>query len=55
MYDTYSSSVGTGKALLEGASHLLAGVPAALGYVLLAPYIKARFSQRLRAKLEKEA
>ena len=42
---------GMGKALLEGLSHLLAGVPAALGYVLLAPWIKSRFAQRLRGKL----
>ncbi len=43
---------GAGRWLLEGLSHLLAGVPAALVYVLLAPWAKQRFAQRLRAQLQ---
>jgi uncharacterized RDD family membrane protein YckC len=36
-------------------SHLVVGMPAALGYVLLAPYTRRRFREKARARIEREA
>lgn len=36
-------------------AHLLVGIPAAFGYILLAPYTRKRFREKARADIEREA
>jgi uncharacterized RDD family membrane protein YckC/energy-coupling factor transporter ATP-binding protein EcfA2 len=43
------------KSLAKILAHLVSGIPAALGYILLAPYTRKRFREKARTDIERKA